>query len=221
MPADKLALLWDAVSEITLLPLARARDGSGSQHPEGWTRHLSRQICVTSHCSHTELPFPARADSKGWGHWFFSKSTNAECRGKNIIYLYKWCVYIKAICQLTLWSTTNLFVPPEEITCLLKRIYNQQAARPTRSIAVIVTIDEMFIPAPVLGVRTITSQVWKLIFHHKARKWSPVESIEITAKESYFLPERKFAQWTALIKLSPHIMACCLTVAERGLWAWT
>lgn len=82
--------------------------------------------------------------------------------------------------------------------CSLRRnnMSVEKDLRPTGSrmhnIAIIVTIDALFTSTVVLWVGTIISEVWKLIFHHlKARKWSPVASIKITARELCSLLEEK------------------------------
>lgn len=76
--------------------------GSGSMHLES----LDLSICVESsvqcgltpkqNCSLQFRPVLENGDID------FPKFTIAECQSKTIIYLYKWCVFTKAICQLTL-----------------------------------------------------------------------------------------------------------------------
>lgn len=81
----------------------------------------------------------------------------------------------------------------------------------THSLAKIVTIDDLFTFTVGLWVGTIISEVWKLIFHHlQARKWSPVASLKITARELCPLLEKNLLNE----QLSPHMTTCCLTSGE-------
>lgn len=76
--------------------------GSGSMH----LQRLDLSICVgrsvqcglspEQNCSLQFRPILENGGDR------FLKSTKAENHSKTIIYLYKWCVFTKAICQLTL-----------------------------------------------------------------------------------------------------------------------